>query len=64
MDKTEEIRAVEVVRRIRDQQARQLEGKPEAEIVEFFNRAGDEARRRAGTREQRATSVPNGTGTG
>ena len=46
-----EIRAVELVRRIRDEQATSLAGKPDAEVLEFFHRAGlaalEEARTRA-----------------
>jgi len=41
------IKAVEMVRRIRDEQARLLEGKSPAEIVAFFRKAGEAARREA-----------------
>lgn len=37
------IRAVELVRRIRDDQARQLAGKSDEEIIAFFRRAGEAA---------------------
>jgi hypothetical protein len=47
MEKTETIRAVEVVRRIRDAQARQLAGKSDAEVIEYFRRAGEAARKAA-----------------
>ena len=46
-----EIRAVEVVRRIRDEHAALLAGKSDAEVLEFFRQAGraarEEARKRA-----------------
>ena len=42
-----EIRAVELVRRIRDEQAASLAGKPDAEVLEFFHRAGLVAREEA-----------------
>ena len=45
MDETMPIRAVELVRRIRDKQAQQLAGKSNEEIIAFFRRAGDEARK-------------------
>ncbi len=45
-DKTQ-IKAVEMVRRIRGEQARLLEGKSPAEIVAFFRKAGEAARREA-----------------
>ena len=49
--KKNEIRAVEVVLRIRDEQAALLAGKSDAEVLEFFHQAGraarEEARRRA-----------------
>jgi len=48
--KANEIRAVELVRQIRDAQAEQLKGKTPAEVIEFFRRAGiaalEEARQR------------------
>lgn len=45
------IKAVEMVRRIRDEQARLLEGKSQAEIIAFFRKAGEAARRRAKKRQ-------------
>lgn len=39
-----EIRAVEMVRRIRDEQSALLAGKSEAEVLEFFRQAGEAAR--------------------
>ncbi len=45
------IRAVEMVRRIRDEQARLLEGKSDAEIIAFFKKAGEAARREAKRRQ-------------
>ena len=47
MDDTTPIRAVELVRRIRDEQAQQLAGKPNKEIIAFFRKAGEEARKAA-----------------
>lgn len=44
MSNTNAIRAVETVRRIRDEQARQLAGRSEAEVIEFFKRAGERAK--------------------
>jgi hypothetical protein len=45
MDETTAIRTVEMVRRIRDEHAQQLAGKSNEEIIAFFRRAGDEARK-------------------
>jgi hypothetical protein len=45
MDETTPIRAVELVRRIRDEQAQQLAGKSNEEIIAFFRKAGEEARK-------------------
>lgn len=42
-----QIKAVEMVRRIRDEQARLLEGKSQTEIIAFFREAGEAARREA-----------------
>lgn len=42
--KKNDIRAVEMVRRIRDEQAALLMGKSEAEVLEFFRKAGEVAR--------------------
>lgn len=47
MNETKPIQAVEMVRRIRDDMARELEGKSDAEIIAFFKRAGDAAREAA-----------------
>lgn len=44
MKATNEIRAVDMVRRIRDEQARLLAGKSDEEVIEFFRRAGEAAR--------------------
>jgi hypothetical protein len=55
MDETMPIRAVELVRRIRDEQAQQLAGKSSEEIIAFFRRAGDEARKAA---QDRLASKP------
>ena len=62
MKKTSEIRAVDLVREIRDAQAKELAKKSSAEMIEFFNRAGDRAKRtrrstkRASTPTRRITS--------
>jgi hypothetical protein len=47
MAETKEIRAVEMVRRIRDELARELAGKSDAEIIAFYRKAGDTARESA-----------------
>ncbi len=41
--KAPKMRAVEMVRRIRDRHARQLAGKTEAEIIAFYRAAGQAA---------------------
>jgi len=41
--KASKLRAVEMVRRIRDRHARQLAGKTEAEIIAFYRAAGEAA---------------------
>ena len=45
MDETTPIRAVDLIRRIRDEQAGQLAGKSNEEIIAFFRKAGEEARK-------------------
>ncbi len=47
MKEKTEIRSVELVRSIRDLQARQLSGKSNAEIIAFFQQAGERARQYA-----------------
>ena len=47
MSKTKPIRAVEMVRQIRDEMARELAGKSEAEIIAFYSKAGNAAREMA-----------------
>ena len=44
MAEPKQIRAVEMVRRIRDELAQELAGKSDAEIIAFYRRAGDAAR--------------------
>jgi hypothetical protein len=44
MSERNEIRSVEMVRRIRDELADVLKGKSHREIIEFFKKAGDVAR--------------------
>ena len=56
--KATKLRAVEMVRRIRDRHARQLPGKTEAEIIAFYRAAGEAAmedlRQRSKPRKRRA----------
>ena len=52
MSEKNEIRAVEVVRRIRDEMATVLEGKSHAEIIVYFKKAGDVAREEAKRRRK------------
>lgn len=56
--KAPKIRAVEMVRQIRDRHARLLAGKTTAEIIAFYRAAGDaamqEARERAKPRRRKA----------
>ena len=47
MAETTQIQAVEMVRRIRDELARELAGKSDADIIAFYRRAGDAARESA-----------------
>jgi|GEM_PF-802294 len=54
---TIQIKAVEMVRQIRDEQARSLEGKSDAEIIAFFRKAGDAARREAKKRQSTPTRL-------
>ncbi len=53
-----EIRAVEIVRRIRDEQAALLAGRSDAEVLEFFRQAGQAAREEA---RKRAVQRPPAT---
>lgn len=48
-----QIKAVELVRRIRDEQAKMLEGKSNEEIIEFYRKAGQAARQKAKPRQVR-----------
>jgi hypothetical protein len=56
--KATKIRTVEMVRRIRDRQARSLARKSPAEVVAFFRHAGEaameDARRRSNARRRKA----------
>jgi hypothetical protein len=47
MEEKTEVKAVELVRNIRDQQAELLAGKSQEEIIEFFRQAGEAAIRAA-----------------
>jgi len=42
-----QIKAVEMARRIRDEQAQMLAGKSAEEIIDFFRKAGEATRQRA-----------------
>lgn len=44
MAETKTIKAVDLVRRIRDEQTAELEGKSDEAILEFFHRAAESAR--------------------
>jgi hypothetical protein len=65
MDERTEIKAVELVRSIRDRQAELLSGKSKEEIIEFFRQAGEAARReirspgRAGNKRLHAENLQN-----
>ena len=39
-----QIKAVDMVRRIRDEQAQMLAGKSKAELIDFFSKAGESIR--------------------
>ncbi len=47
MSEKNEIRSLEMVRRIRDEIATLLDGKSHTEIIAFFKKAGDTAREEA-----------------
>lgn len=51
-----QVNAVETVRHIRDEQGQLLEGKSDAEVIAFFKKAGDAARREAKKRQSRPAS--------
>ncbi len=53
MEETKVIRAVELVRRIRDEQATALSGKSNDEVIAFFRRAAERARQDAQRRLSR-----------
>lgn len=44
-EKTTRINAIEMVRRIRDEQGRSFVGKSDAEIIDFYRKAGQASRR-------------------
>jgi hypothetical protein len=56
MERKTDIHAVELVRRIRDQQAALLHDKTNEEIIEFFRKAGEPHRKRADTKGQAAAN--------
>lgn len=45
MEKKTDIHAVELVRHIRDQQAKQTQGKSNEEIIEFFRKAAEKTKK-------------------
>ena len=47
MTEKTQIKAVEMVRRIRDEQAKMLAGKSKTEIMAFFRKAGEAAQQEA-----------------
>jgi hypothetical protein len=51
MDMQGDLRAIATARRVRDRHAKQLEGKSDEEIIEFFRQAREELRESAGDRE-------------
>ena len=57
--KATKVRAVEMVRRIRDRHARQLAGKTDAEVIAFYRAAGgaavEDLRQRNRPRRQKAS---------
>jgi hypothetical protein len=55
-----QIKAVEMVRRIRDEQAQMLAGKSPEEIIGFFRKAGEAARR--GAKRKRTARQPQKNG--
>jgi hypothetical protein len=57
MEETKAIRAVEFVRRIRDEQAAALRGKSDEAVIAFFRRAAEQAREDA--RRRREKRVPD-----
>ena len=60
MAETRAIKAVELVRKIRDEQAAALAGKSEDEVLAFFQRAAETAREDARRRlRRRPASSPN-----
>ena len=59
MAETQAIKAVELVRKIRDEQAAALAGKSADEVLAFFHRAAETARKDARRRMQRPASSQN-----
>jgi len=57
MEKKTDIHAVELVRRIRDEQAALLRDKSNEEIIEFFRKAGEPSRERAHTKGRAAANL-------
>ncbi len=53
-----EIKAVDMVRRIRDEQAQILAGKSTADIIAFFREAGQAARQKAVSRQAAQSHSP------
>lgn len=57
-----QIKAVEMMRRIRDEQAKTLSGRSNEEIIAFFKKAGETARRKASRRSVQQASSGNSSG--
>jgi hypothetical protein len=57
MEETKTIRAVEMVRRIRDEQAAALSGKSDEEVIAFFRLAAEQAREDARRRIRERAQV-------
>ena len=61
MAESQPIKAVDLVRRIRDEQAAALRGKSEDEVLAFFRRAAEAAREHVRRRAQRKAAPSQGT---
>lgn len=57
MKEAKQIRAVELLRCIRDRQAQLLEGKSDEEVIAFFKRAGVAGRKDVGRRRRTEPSA-------
>jgi len=48
MAEKNEVKAIDMVRRIRDEQAEAMAGMSDAEVIEFYRRAGERSRKKRG----------------